>query len=165
MAGAVKSEWDSLGEESRRLSWVIDLLGGKATFAKEPSNVLDVHDMITLGFPSAALTSLCEKVSYFQRSDEAWYKALGISERTLQRRKADTDPKTLSSEQSGRAWKLAEVVAKATGVFGSLEEAERWLDRPAIGLNQKRPIDLLSTTAGIEVVEQYLERMEFGVYT
>ena len=27
-----------------------------------------------------------------------------------------------------------------------------------------RPIDLLATTAGVEIVEQYLERLEYGVY-
>ena len=33
-------------------------------------------------------------------------------------------------------------------MLGSQEEAERWLKRPAIGLNRQRPIDLLTTPAG-----------------
>jgi putative toxin-antitoxin system antitoxin component (TIGR02293 family) len=71
----------------------------------------------------------------------------------------------LSREQSGRTWKLAEVLAKATSVLGSQAEAEQWLERPALGLDQRRPIDLLSTPAGIALVEDFLERVEFGVYT
>ncbi|TIY10108.1 MAG: DUF2384 domain-containing protein, partial [Mesorhizobium sp.] len=39
-----------------------------------------------------------------------------------------------------------------------------WLERPAIGLDQRRPIDLLATPAGVELVEDYLERLEYGVY-
>jgi len=53
---------------------------------------------------------------------------------------------------------------KATEIFGSQEEAERWLDRPALALGGNRPINLLSTPAGIELVESHLERIEFGVY-
>ena len=59
----------------------------------------------------------------------------------------------MSFEQSGRAWKFADILAKATGVFGSQAEAEQWLDRPAIGLDQHRSIDLLTTPAGLELVE------------
>jgi putative toxin-antitoxin system antitoxin component (TIGR02293 family) len=53
---------------------------------------------------------------------------------------------------------------KATDVFGSQEEAEQWLERPGIGLDQRRPIDLLATPAGVELVEQYLTRLAYGVY-
>jgi putative toxin-antitoxin system antitoxin component (TIGR02293 family) len=49
--------------------------------------------------------------------------------------------------------------------MGSQEAAEQWLERPAIGLDQRRPIDLLSTPAGVELVETFLERLEYGVYT
>lgn len=86
-----------------------------------------------------------------------------MSLRTFQRRK-DAPDKPLSQEQSGRTWKFAEILAKATDVFGSQEEAEQWLERPAIGLDQRRPIDLLATPAGVELVEQYLTRLAYGVY-
>jgi putative toxin-antitoxin system antitoxin component (TIGR02293 family) len=87
-----------------------------------------------------------------------------MSLRTYQRRK-DALAKPLSQEQSGRTWKFAEILSKATDVFGSQQEAEQWLERPAIGLDQRRPIDLLATPAGVELVEEYLERMVYGVYT
>ncbi|MGY3077989.1 putative toxin-antitoxin system antitoxin component (TIGR02293 family) [Bradyrhizobium sp. LM6.10] len=79
--------------------------------------------------------------------------------RTFQRRK-DAPDKPLSQEQSGRTWKFAEVLAKATDVFGSQEEAEQWLERPAIGLDERRPIDLLATPAGIELVQSRLRKFE-----
>ena len=90
-------------------------------------------------------------------------KAIGMSLRSLLRHKAASE-KPLSSEQSGRTCKFAETLAKAAAVLGSQEEAERWLERPAIGLDQRRPIDLLSTPAGVEMVENLLERLEYGVY-
>jgi putative toxin-antitoxin system antitoxin component (TIGR02293 family) len=86
-----------------------------------------------------------------------------MSLRTFQRYK-DMPDKVMSHEQSGRTWKFAEILAKATTVFGSQERAEQWLERPATGLNRRRPIDLLSTPAGVELVEDFLERLEYGVY-
>jgi uncharacterized protein (DUF2384 family) len=55
--------------------------------------------------------------------------------------------------------------ANATGALGSQEEAEQWLKRPAVGLNQERPIDLLTAPAGVRSVEDYLGRLEHDVYT
>jgi putative toxin-antitoxin system antitoxin component (TIGR02293 family) len=59
----------------------------------------------------------------------------------------------------------AEILAKAAELFGSQEEARLWLERPAIGLDPCRPIDLLQTPAGRAVVDDFLTRLEFGVYT
>ena len=157
------TKFETEAAEQSDILRIADLLGGTATFKGSLSSALDAHEMIMRGFPATALTRLVANVSLFQRPD-AFEKAIGISQRTFQRRKAEAMPKTLSSEQSGRAWKFAEILSKATTVFGSQEEAEQWLERPAIGLNQHRPIDLLATTAGTELVEQYLERIEFGVY-
>jgi putative toxin-antitoxin system antitoxin component (TIGR02293 family) len=36
--------------------------------------------------------------------------------------------------------------------------------QPAIGLDQRPPIDLLTTPAGVELVEDYLGRLEYEVY-
>jgi len=149
---------------SREFDRVIALLGGDATFKYPLKTALDAHEVISMGFPSTVLTELVANVALIQHSD-ALEKAIGISMRTFQRRKGETTAKLLSPEQSGRAWKFAEILAKATDIFGSQEEAEQWLERPAIGLNQKRPIDLLSTPAGSQLVVQLLERIEFGVYT
>src|SRR5438067_1157876 len=44
-------------------------------------------------------------------------------------------------------------------------EAEDWLKRPAMALDQRRPIELLATPAGIRLVEDLLGRIEYGVYT
>lgn len=57
-----------------------------------------------------------------------------------------------------------EILGRASEIFGSKAEAETWLKSPAIELDQRRPIDLLSTAAGLEVVEDYLTRIEYGVY-
>ena len=87
-----------------------------------------------------------------------------MSIRTVQRR-TGSPQRPLSQDQSGRAWKFAEILTTATEIFGSQSEAEKWLTAPAMALHQRRPVDLLSSPAGVEMVEQLLGRLEYGVYT
>lgn len=69
-----------------------------------------------------------------------------------------------AKDQSARVWNLAEVLAKADEVLGSREDAEHWLAAPAIGLDARRPIDLMDTPQGAELVKTLLDRMAHGVY-
>lgn len=148
--------------ESEDLRRVTELLGGKRVLRRAPETPLDAHEMLLQGLPGQALTHLVDSFVVLQRT-ASLEKAVGMSLRTFQRRK-DAPAKPLSPEQSGRTWKFAEILAKATAMFGSQEEAEQWLERPAIGLDQRRPLDLLATPAGVELVEDFLQRLEYGVY-
>jgi putative toxin-antitoxin system antitoxin component (TIGR02293 family) len=141
---------------------VSTLFGGRQVLGSIIESDLEAHELLHRGLPRAALSSLVDKI-HFITSDEA-SEALGMSLRTLQRHK-NTPAEHLDVQQSGRAWKFAEILAKATRVLGSQDEAEQWLRRPAMGLDQKRPIDLLTTPAGVQLVEDYLGRLEYNVYT
>lgn len=140
------------------------LLGGDQIMSKSVRTALDAHDLIVAGIPSKSLLHLVEGVRFLSAGDTL-NKAIGISIRTLQRRKSDTTGKVLSIEQSSRAWRFAEIIAKATDIMGTQEAAEAWFLEPAIGLNNRRPIDLLASSAGAGVIEDYLTRLEYGVYT
>ena len=141
-----------------------DLLGGCKVMNRNVHSSLDAHDLIVEGLPSQALLHLVDRVRVLM-VDDVLNKAIGMSLRTLQRRKAEASGKTLSTEQSSRAWRFAEIFAQATDVLDSQQAAETWLLDQAIGLDNRRPIDLLATAAGAEAVEDYLTRMEYGVYT
>ena len=88
--------------------------------------------------------------------------ALGLSARTLARRRAEPR-RRLDPDQSARTWRLSRCLTHAIRIFGK-DEAEAWFVRPAIGLAQRRPIDLFSTAPGAELVERYLTQIEYGVY-
>ena len=139
------------------------LLGGARILRREIDGPLDVHEMILRGLPARALSHLMDELIHIEPTTSL-EKAIGMSLRTFQRRKAALT-KPLSQDQGSRTWKFAEILAKATVVMGSQELAEQWLERPAIGLNRMRPIDLLATSAGVEMVETHLMRLEYGVYT
>jgi putative toxin-antitoxin system antitoxin component (TIGR02293 family) len=138
------------------------LLGGSKILGSQIKSELDAHELLHRGLPRAAVSKLVDNLHLIQ-VDEAT-EAMGMSVRTLQRHK-NMPVAPLSVEQSGRTWKFAEILAKATRVLGSQDEAELWLKSPAIGLDRKRPIDLLTTPAGVKLVEDYLERLEYDVYT
>lgn len=149
--------------EDRDISRTMRVLGGAKSVGRPVRNRLEAHETIQKGFRAGVLDYLRKQLVTLDASRDL-EKALGISMRTVQRRKK-TPNRRLSPEQSGRAWKFAEILGKATRLFGSQEEAEAWLERPAMALNQRKPIDLLSTPAGIESLEQLLGRIEYGVYT
>jgi putative toxin-antitoxin system antitoxin component (TIGR02293 family) len=149
--------------EDSDLNRTVALLGGRQALKRLVRSRLDAHDLLQDGLPGHALNYLVNCVPVL-RVAESLEKAVGISLRTYQRRKDSLDRK-LSPEQSGRTWKFAEILGQATALLGSQDAAEEWLERPAMALNQRRPIDLLSTPAGIESVEELLGRLEYGVYT
>jgi putative toxin-antitoxin system antitoxin component (TIGR02293 family) len=138
------------------------LLGGQKTIPRRVCTSLDAHDLIIEGIPSSAMAYLVDHVGILSSGD-FMDKAIGISLRTLQRRKADRKT-SLSREQSSRAWRFAKILAKASYVLGSQEEAEKWMLEPAYGLDNRRPIDLLASSEGAEIVDEHLTRMEYGVY-
>lgn len=146
-----------VAEQSR----VSALLGGKRVLKHTVNDGLDAHELISAGLPGEALTYLEGRLTVLDVV--AFEKAIGMSLRTLQRRRADPG-QPLSVEQSGRVWKFAEILAKASEVMGSQKDAEEWLSEPAIGLNGYRPLDLLTTSAGAELVETFLGQIEYGVY-
>jgi putative toxin-antitoxin system antitoxin component (TIGR02293 family) len=137
-------------------------LGGKKFSPREVSGKVDVHSAIVKGVPYGAVIFLVNQVKELDEGDVA--KVLGISTRTL-RRLSETPQKQMPPELASKAWLFAETLAKATQVFGGKEEAERWMSRPAMGLNHQRPIDLLQTVQGAELVDDFLTRLEYGVYS
>ncbi|MBJ2182496.1 DUF2384 domain-containing protein [Pseudomonas veronii] len=70
----------------------------------------------------------------------------------------------LSPLQSAIAFQYAKVLEHATTVFGTLRLAEEWLAKPCRYLAGNIPLDLVGNPLGFKAVEDYLERVELGVY-
>lgn len=141
----------------------VGLLGGAGAMQAEVRNAMDAHEVLLKGLPTGALLHLVSEVGFLQH-EGALQKAIGLSLRTLQRHKAGSGPQVLSVEQSNRTWRFAEIFAHAIDVMGAEDAAEAWMNSPAIGLSNRKPVDLLATSAGVEAVEEYLTRLEYGVH-
>jgi putative toxin-antitoxin system antitoxin component (TIGR02293 family) len=144
-------------------SQAASLLGGEKILKRSVRSASEAHDLLAAGLPGKALHQLVENLTVL-KPPESLEKGLGISLRTYQRsRKSPTRP--LSIEQSSRTWVFASVLAHAIRALGSRKAAEDWLQRPTYALDHKRPIDLLATHEGVEMVRTLLGRIEYGVYT
>ena len=86
---------------------------------------------------------------------------IGISERTLQRRRKENRP--LEPVESDRLYRVAKVYARANEVFENEEVALDWLKARNRALGDV-PLMLLDTEAGADMVERVLTRIEHGVY-
>lgn len=118
-----------------------------------------VHEVLHAGLPRRALlNSVPDGIPL-----STLLPVFGISLRTFMRLKTAPD-KLLDAEQSGRVWRFAELFTKAEDVFQSRARAVQWMLEPAMALENRRPIELLTTPVGAQLVDDVIERMRFGVY-
>lgn len=120
------------------------------------------HDAVMRGVSGKVLTRICESTRGALPAD-AILKAVGLSERTAHRIKAAPD-KPLDARTTDGIYRLESVRALAEEVLGSTQAANEWLNTEAMGLEFRKPIDLLSTSPGAEAVKTLLQRMKYGVY-
>lgn len=140
-----------------------ELLGANRVFKRKLTTRIEVHEAIVAGaLRCASLTLFLTSFKNLEENDVL--RVLGISGRTLRRQK-ETPKKPLPAGLASRTWLLAETLAKATEVLGSKERAEEWMNRPATGLDGRRPIEMLQTVQGTELVTDYLTRLEYNVYS
>ena len=156
------SKWyGDAGQVEAPLLLALEFMGGSDVFTDCPASRTELHHVILQGVPGKALDRLISNVVVL--SPEQVGEAVGVSTRTLRRRR-EAPEAPLSPEQGGRAFRFAELLARAAVIFGGQEEAERWFDTPAMGLDQQKPIDLIATQVGAQLVDEFLGRLEHGVY-
>ena len=159
---ATSSSTPATSDAQSSVQLAMELLGGRRVLHRQVASEKDAHDLVVRGIHAEAMAKLF--AGALSLSSDVLLAAIGVSERSFARRKAA--PKTrLPVNESERLWRFAEVLAHATRVFGSQAEAEQWLGRPTIGLDHRKPIDLLRTHPGTRLVSEYLTRIEHGVYT
>lgn len=137
------------------------LLGGKHALKRLPETRTELHAAFVEGVPYTLLIFLTDHAIALKPEEIA--DVVGISSRTLRRQKSDPK-KLMPADLASKTWMFAETLAKASDVMGGREAAERWMSAPAMGLDGARPIDLLRTLQGAELVNEFLERLEYGVY-
>lgn len=85
-----------------------------------------------------------------------------VSERTLQRKSPNTLMDINSSE---RLIELSRLFHKGIIVLSKKEKFLTWLERPNKSLGNSKPIDLIETSIGIDLVMDELLRIEHGIFS
>lgn len=141
------------------LNGVLKVLG--LSRVKVADDRVAIHDIVTKGLPNSSLITL---LSISRLSKPQFSTAMRVSLRTLQRLSDRSKKLTLSAEVSTGLWQFAEIYARAIDVLGTEELADRWLQSPAIALNGRRPLELMATVQGAELVADTLDQLDRGVY-
>jgi putative toxin-antitoxin system antitoxin component (TIGR02293 family) len=159
------SETTQVGEKSRAvqdLKRTASLLGVDAHTTRKLDGPLRVHELLAKGLPAKVIDHLLKGLTVLPAAT-LLTRVVRVSVRQHQRLK-NSPGKPLGADLSERTWMLAEILAKATAMLGSQKEAELWLDRPAVSLNHKRPLELLTTLQGMKIDDTYIEQIRHGSY-
>ena len=87
---------------------------------------------------------------------------LGVNERTV--RTYQREASNLSPQQSEQLLKYNRLLCRGKEVFGSEEAFNRWLRKPAYGLDNDVPLEYLVTSEGINLVSDEVERIANGEF-
>jgi len=85
---------------------------------------------------------------------------LSLSTRTWQRYDST---KVLAKEYTEKALQVAMLYQRGEEVFGDLEKFKGWINYPNPVFNGQRPVDLLDTVFGFQLLQDELIRIEHGV--
>ena len=124
--------------------------------AEEPS---DVVATVREGLPAERFDVLREMLGV---SSGTLAEIVGITPSTLSRRRKRG---TFDKDESERIFRVARLVARATGVLDGMENARKWLTEPARGLGGEPPLEFADTEPGAREVDRLLTRLEHGVYS
>lgn len=91
---------------------------------------------------------------------------VGVGKNVVQKRlRADTAPRQGETTMTGTFdVRYAKALEHAERVLGGRRVAERWMLTPRLGLEGRRPVDLLGNQEDFELLETFLQRIEYGVY-
>lgn len=146
------------GASKNRYVELMTILGGGRPLNSKVKNELDLIGLSRIGLPKRTLDSIAYKLNITM---ERLSQLLHISHRTLQR-KAPGDH--LSVHISEQILAIAELIRRGTEVLGGERELEVWLHSELPALNDRKPIDLMDTGFGVQMLLRILGRIEHGVY-
>lgn len=127
-------------------------------------DVLGTSQPVTVGMVRSGLhPNVVRKLSKrLHLPTEQTLRIINLSKQTYARRQQS---RKLTSEESDRVWRVADIVAKATQLLGDEDAASDWLRSPAPALDGESPLERASTDIGARDVEQLIGRLEYGIPT
>ncbi len=135
------------------------ILGGNKAVPKSISTENDLIALSRAGIKKASLKSL---TSYLGISMDKMSGLIHTSHRNLQRKDED---ELLDALKSEKVLELAAFTKRGIDVTGSEVAFKQWVHTPLLSLGNKKPIDFLDTSFGIQMVLKVLGRLEQGVYS
>jgi putative toxin-antitoxin system antitoxin component (TIGR02293 family) len=137
---------------------IVALLGSPKALRGVHDQIDKLLEAVRRGLPTSTVDALADSLGV-QRTAVA--DLANVSIRTLTRKRDGV----LDATASDRVMRVARILAFATRVLGSRENAARWMNTPNRALNAVPPIALLDTDLGTQEVEAVLGRIVHGVFS
>jgi putative toxin-antitoxin system antitoxin component (TIGR02293 family) len=148
MVNEPESLWDI---EAPRFSKKIILTG-----ANSPSD-FELIDDSRKGVHKAHLYEICHAYDVTLDMVCSW---LHSSYRNIARKQ---DDELLDPFKSEKLLALGALASRGIDAFGGADGFRQWVHAPLLALGNKRPIDYLDTTFGIQMLHTLIARMEWGI--
>jgi putative toxin-antitoxin system antitoxin component (TIGR02293 family) len=129
--------------------------------AYELKESFDSNRLVTLvreGVQFSVFSKLLKRISF---SVQEWSSFLHLSERTMQRYQKEN--KTFDISSSEKIIQITILYEFGVSVFGNKENFDSWLITKNVALGSK-PIELLDTVFGIEIINNELIKIEHGIF-
>jgi putative toxin-antitoxin system antitoxin component (TIGR02293 family) len=129
--------------------------------AYELKESFDSNRLVTLvreGVQFSVFSKLLKRISF---SLQEWSSFLHLSERTMQRYQKEN--KTFDISSSEKIIQITILYEFGVSVFGNKENFDSWLITKNVALGSK-PIELLDTVFGIEIINNELIKIEHGIF-
>lgn len=128
------------------------------TFQSTPAYASEAPPDIERVREGLGLAELDAIVEALDLGQSALQEVLGISVRTLQRRRKQGD--ALTAAESDRLWRLLHIWNRSRTAFASDDAARTWLKTPHGMLGGETPLERLDTEPGLREVEDLLTTID-----
>ena len=132
-----------------------------ASYGIESTTNWDIIDILNTVFDAPYFNNLWQKVKILGFNKTQYSEILNINPRTLDRNLKDKY--TLDIDKSEKALRLDYLINHGIDTFGNEKQFSLWINEYSIALG-KKPKDLFNTITGIEIVDEELTRIEYGVF-
>jgi putative toxin-antitoxin system antitoxin component (TIGR02293 family) len=130
------------------------------SFTSKMGSDFDVIEIGREGITKASIDDLTTHMGITRKTMAE--DVLGMSVKTLERK---TPKEKLDKQASSHAIEIAKVMQHAYDVFGDEEKVKRWMNKENRALNHLKPVMILGTLTGINMVNDILGRIQEGVYS
>jgi putative toxin-antitoxin system antitoxin component (TIGR02293 family) len=122
-------------------------------------NKIKLNEMISTGLSYHLFEKVQDNAPF---SKEEWARFLDVSVKTLDRYKHNN--KSFKTFQSEKIIGMIEVIERGIEVLGDMKMLKKWLYTPIPAFSDSKPIDLLNSSYGKELLLDELGRIEYGIF-
>ena len=123
---------------------------------------ISLDELIQLSREGLDAATFEEVVARLPFSLQDWARFLGVSDRTLIRTRKEN--KSLGTTASDKVIRITQLYQKGAEVFRDEEKFRDWLDVRIMAVGGVKPKSLLDTSFGLELVDNTLGQIEYGVF-